>query len=214
MYFFTSDTIVKANKNIKNLDPKIGGLLCVLHCLTENIEENVSYEINGEKLRKQLSFVFDKDPKDSFENAKSSYIIFARDWVSTFFDNYIKNKVDLLSCAVFFLRRHDFERECTKEEVIDIFIKRFNLENFKDCWFRDGSTLELNYNQCTVEDNQSEFYTKMEYTSSFKSILFNGVIQKSAAELKAAGQIQTLYSGSVFTNVFFCRMNRLTSTTL
>ena len=67
MYFFTSDTIVKANKNIKNLDPKIGGLLCVLHCLTENIEENVSYEINGEKLRKQLSFVFDKDPKDSFE---------------------------------------------------------------------------------------------------------------------------------------------------
>ena len=59
MYFFTSDTIVKANKNIKNLDPKIGGLLCVLHCLTENIEENVSYEINGEILRKQLSLVFD-----------------------------------------------------------------------------------------------------------------------------------------------------------
>lgn len=196
MYFFTSDTIVKANKNIKNLDPKIGGLLCVLHCLTENIEENVSYEINGEKLRKQLSLVFDKDPKDSFENAKSSYIIFARDWISTFFDNYIKNKVDLLSCAVFFLRRHDFERECTKEEVIDIFIKQFNLENYKDCWFCDSSTLELNYNQCAVEDNQSEFYTKMEYNSSFKSILFNGVIQKSAAELKAAGQIQTLYSGS------------------
>ena len=76
MYCFTSDTIVQANKNIEALDSKFGGLLCVLRCLTENIEENVSYTIDGEKLRKQLSLVFDKDPRDSFENAKSSYIIF------------------------------------------------------------------------------------------------------------------------------------------
>ena len=119
MYFFTPDTIAQANKNIEALDSKFGGLLCVLHCLTKNIEENVSYTIDGEKLRKQLSFVFDKEPKDSFDNAKPSYIIFAKDWVSTFFENYIKTRVDLLSCAVFFLRRQGFEREYTKEEVHD-----------------------------------------------------------------------------------------------
>lgn len=196
MYFFTSDTIVKANEYIKSLDPKIGGLLCVLHCLTENIEENISYEINGVKLRKQLSIVFDKEPKESFENAKCSYIIFAKDWTSTFFDKFIKNRVDLLSCAVFFLRRLGFEKECTKEEIIDIFIKRFNLINLKDHWFCDISNFELNYNQSAVEDNQSEFYAKMGYSSDFKSILFSDVIKKSAADLKAAGQIQTLYSGS------------------
>lgn len=196
MYFFTPDTIAQANKNIEALDSKFGGLLCVLHCLTENIEENVSYTIDGEKLRKQLSFVFDKEPKDSFDNAKPSYIIFAKDWVSTFFENYIKTRVDLLSCAVFFLRRQGFEREYTKEEVIDFFVKRFNLENLKECWFCDSSKLELVYNQYGVEDNQSEFYTKMNYLSSFKSILFQNVIQKSASDLKAAGQIQTLYSGS------------------
>jgi hypothetical protein len=131
MYFFTPDTIVQANKNIEALDSKFGGLLCILHCLAENFEENISYTINGESLRNQLSFVFDKDPKDSFENAKSSYIIFAKNWATTFFENYIKTKIDLLSCAVFFLRRQEFERECTKDEVIDIFIKRFNLKNFK-----------------------------------------------------------------------------------
>lgn len=196
MYFFTPDTIAQANKNIEALDSKFGGLLCVLHCLTENIEENVSYTIDGEKLRKQLSFVFDKEPKDSFDNAKPSYIIFAKEWVSTFFENYIKTRVDLLSCAVFFLRRQGFEREYTKEEVIDFFVKRFNLENLKECWFCDSSKLELVYNQYGVEDNQSEFYTKMNYLSSFKSILFQNVIQKSAFDLKAAGQIQTLYSGS------------------
>ena len=196
MYFFTPDTIAQANKNIEALDSKFGGLLCVLHCLTKNIEENVSYTIDGEKLRKQLSFVFDKEPKDSFDNAKPSYIIFAKDWVSTFFENYIKTRVDLLSCAVFFLRRQGFEREYTKEEVIDFFVKRFNLENLKECWFCDSSKLELVYNQYGVEDNQSEFYNKMNYLSSFKSILFQNVIQKSASDLKAAGQIQTLYSGS------------------
>ena len=196
MYYFTPDTIVQANNNIKALDPKVGGLMCILSCLAENIEENVSYTINGESLRKQLSFVFDKEPKDSFESAKPSYIIFAKDWATTFFNKIIKNKVDLLSCAVFFLRRQSFEREYNREEVIDLFIKRFNLENYKESWFYDSTKLQLNYNQSKVEDNQAEFYIKMEYTTSFESVLFDSVIKKSAAELKSAGQIQTLYSGS------------------
>jgi len=196
MYYFTPDTIFQANKNIEALDPKVGGLLCVLHCLVDDIEENISYTVDGERLRKQLSLVFDKEPRDSFENAKASYIIFARNWVQTFFDTCIKNKIDLLSCAVFFLRRNGFEREYTKEEIIDIFIDRFHLVNYKEYWFYDGNKVELTYNQQNVEDNQAEFYSKMNYTTDFKSILFRNVIQKSAADLKAAGQIQTLYSGS------------------
>lgn len=196
MYFFSADTIVQANKNIETLDPKVGGLLCVLHCLVENIEENVSYTIDGERLRRQLSTVFDKEPKDTFDFAKPSYIIFARDWVTTFFENHIKTKIDLLSCAVFFLRRHGFEKECTNAEIIDIFVKIFNLENYKDRWFYNGNKVNVAYNQSFVEDNQAEFYIKMGYASDFKSVLFSGVIKKSAADLKAAGQIQTLYSGS------------------
>lgn len=201
MYFFTAETIAQANKNIENLDPKVGGLLCILYCLSENIEENVSYTIDGERLRRQLSMVFDKEPKDSFESAKPSYIIFARDWVSTFFDNYIKTKIDLLSCAVFFLRRHDFDKEYTNEEIIDIFVKQFNLENYKEHWFYDGNKVNIGYNQSSAEDNQAEFYINMNYVADFKSILFNNVIKKSAADLKAAGQIQTLYSGS---NIHMC----------
>lgn len=196
MYYFTADTIVQANKNIEALDPKVGGLLCVLHCLAENIQENVSYTIDGVQLRRQLSFVFDKEPKDSFDYAKPSYIIFAKNWASTFFDTYIRGKVDLLSCAVFFLRRLGFEKELTHEEVIEIFVKRFNLSSYKEQWFYDSSKVTLAYNQGNVENNQADFYSKMGYSSDFKSILFNNIIKKSAADLKAAGQIQTLYSGS------------------
>ena len=196
MYYFTADTIDQANEKIKTLDAKAGGLICILHCLTENIVENISYTINGEMLRKQLSFVFDREYKDSFDNSKASYIIFAKDWPSTFFSSYIKNKIDLLSCAVFFLRRYGFEREFTKEEVIDTFIRCFNLKNYKDDWFSDESNFTIAYNQYDVEVNQTDFYSKRKYAKEFKSILFNGVIQKSAADLKAAGQIQTLYSGS------------------
>lgn len=202
MYYFTPDTIVQANKNIENLDSKIGGLLCILHCLSENIEENISYTIDGVALRRQLSLVFDKNSKDSFEGAKASYIIFARDWVSTFYKNIIKNKVDLLSCAVFFLRRCGFEKELSKEDIIEYFIQLYNLKNYKDIWFYDGDNLKVEYNQNEVEANQVEFYNKMNYTDGFKSILFRGVIQKSAADLKAAGQIQTLYSGSVIQKCF------------
>ena len=196
MYYFTADTIVQANKNIEALDPKVGGLLCILHCLAENIQENVSYTIDGVQLRRQLSFVFDKEPKDSFDYAKPSYIIFAKNWASTFFDTYIRGKVDLLSCAVFFLRRLGFEKELTREEVIEIFVKRFNLSSYKEQWFYDSSKVTLAYNQGNAENNQADFYSKMGYSSDFKSILFNNIIKKSAADLKAAGQIQTLYSGS------------------
>jgi|GEM_PF-959861 hypothetical protein len=196
MYYFTSETIAQANMQISYLDAKVGGLLCILSCIDGEIEENQNYTINGTLLRKQLSMVFDKTPRDSFDHVKSSYIIFAKDWVTTFFKRYIKIKMDLTACAVFFLRRNGFERECTEEEVVKIFIDRFNLKPLAEQWFFEGEKIELEYNQTDVEDNQSGFYYKMKYNNDFKSILFNSVIQKSAADLKAAGQIQTLYSGS------------------
>ena len=196
MYYFTPDTIAEANEQISSIDAKIGGLLCILSCLDEEIEENLNYTINGPLLRKRLSIVFDKAPKEQFDNAKSSYIIFAKNWGTTFFNHYIKNKIDLTACAVFFLRRHGFEREYNAEEVIDTFVKRFNLQPLVEQWFFKKKSITLEYNQINVEENQIKFYSKMKYNGDFKSILFKGVIQKSAADLKAAGQIQTLYSGS------------------
>ena len=90
MYFFTPDTIIQANKRIEDLDPKVGGLFCILSCLEEEIDENISYTIDGERLRKQLSFVFDKEPRDTFDGVKSSYIIFAKGWITNFFENIIR----------------------------------------------------------------------------------------------------------------------------
>jgi len=201
-FYLTSETIKNANDNIRDLDSKVGGLLCILHCINEPIEDNKTYEINGNLLRRELSFVFDKEPKDSFDSNRSSFIIFAIGWERTFFDNIIKNQIDLLSCAIFFLRRYEFDHEATKEEIIDIFIRRYHLEEYRNIWFFNPDNCEVNYNQADVEANQLDFYAQMNYGSNFKSVLFNGVIQKSAADLKAAGQIQTLYSGSVIQTCF------------
>lgn len=196
MYYFTPATVAQANRQLTSLDAKVGGLFCILSCLNGDIEENVNYEINGTVLRRQLSTVFDKEPRDTFDNVKSSYVIFAKNWSNNFFNRYIKNKVDLIACAVFFLRRKGFESELTEDEIINIFISQFNLQQLKDQWFFKREAVVLEYNRFDVENNQTDFYSTMNYTNDFKSILFNGVIQKSAADIKAAGQIQTLYSGS------------------
>lgn len=196
MYYFTPDTIAQANKQIASLDSKVGGLFCILHCLNDTVVENRSYEINGKMLRQQLITVFDKEPKTSFDSTKPSYIIFANDLATSFFNRYIKKKINLLACAIFFLRRNAFEREVAEEEVIDTFINRFNLQQYKEQWFFREKNITIEYNQADVEVNQVRFYSEMNYTTDFKSILFDGVIKKSASELKAAGQIQPLYSGS------------------
>ncbi len=196
MYYFTPATIAQANNQISSLDAKVGGLLCILSCLDGDINENVNYEINGTLLRRQLSMVFDKTPRDTFDNVRSSYIIFARNWSTTFFNRYIRNRIDLTACAVFFLRRKGFERELTEDEIIDIFISQFNLQPLRDQWFFKSEAVSLEFNQSDVEHNQTEFYSLMNYSNNFESILFDKVIQNSATSLKAAGQIQTLYSGS------------------
>lgn len=203
MYYLTPDTIAQAINNIKDLDSKTGGLFCVLSCLPKKIEENINYEIDGAKLRNQLIFVFDKKFKKIIGEFNSSYIIFAKDWNTTFFDKYIKKKIDLLSCAVFCLRRYGFERELTNEELIDLFVKKYNLENLEDNWFSDENSVQIKYNQNDVEENQERFYELMHCDDNFDSLLFNGRgLKKSAADLKSAGQIQTLYSSSGIKSCF------------
>lgn len=194
MYSFTADTIYEAYINLKNLDAKVGGLFSILSCLDENIIENQSYRINGEELRKTLSFVFDKEQKKEFPNSQDNYIIFAKNWEKTFFENEIKTKIDLLSCSVFFLRRNLFDSEKTIEEIENIFIKKFNLIKYINNWFIKNKTLKIEYNQKPSEENQKEFYGKIS-REDFKSMTFNSILQKNAYDLSAAGHIQTLYSG-------------------
>ena len=47
--------------------------------------------------------------------------------MTPFLRSILKKKIDLLSCAVFFLRRHTFERELTNKELIDTFVKEYHL---------------------------------------------------------------------------------------
>ena len=57
MYYLTSDVIKQANDNIKKLDAKVGGLLCILSCLDEIIEENKSYTI-VKNIKKTIEICF------------------------------------------------------------------------------------------------------------------------------------------------------------
>lgn len=101
MVSFDSKTIYNAWKNLNHLDAKIGGMFCILSCINEEIVPNKSYKIDGIKLRQQLSYVFDKEYKSNFSKQQENYIIFAKNWFTTFFENEIKNKIDLLSWRYF-----------------------------------------------------------------------------------------------------------------
>ncbi len=193
MFSFNSDTIYNAWKNLNLLDAKIGGMFCILSCIDEEIVPNISYKIDGVKLRQKLSYVFDKEYKYNFSTQQANYIIFAKNWFVTFFANEIKNKIDLLSCAVFFLRRHNFEKKMTSQEIINIFLHSYHLSNYKDIWFSSNSTLNIHYASNESENNQKDFYSLLS-KNSFLSITFNGTLQKNAYDLSAAGHIQTLYS--------------------
>lgn len=193
MFSFNSDTIYNAWKNLNLLDAKIGGMFCILSCIDEEIVPNISYKIDGVKLRQKLSYVFDKEYKFNFSTQQANYIIFAKNWFVTFFANEIKNKIDLLSCAVFFLRRHNFEKIMTSQEIINIFLHSYHLSNYKDIWFSSNSTLNIHYASNESENNQKVFYSLLS-KNSFLSITFNGTLQKNAYDLSAAGHIQTLYS--------------------
>ena len=193
MVSFDSKTIYNAWKNLNHLDAKIGGMFCILSCINEEIVPNKSYKIDGIKLRQQLSYVFDKEYKSNFSKQQENYIIFAKNWFTTFFENEIKNKIDLLSCAVFFLRRRNFENPVTSDDVVNNFLHLYNLSNYKEIWFENNSTLKINYSSNDSKNNQDEFYSHLS-SSSFYSITFNNTLQKYAYDLSAAGHIQTLYS--------------------
>lgn len=193
MFSFDSETIYKAWRNLNSLDAKVGGMFCILSCINEEIVPNKSYKIDGLKLRQQLSYVFDKEYKINFSTQQANYIIFAKNWFVTFFENEIRNRIDLLSCAVFFLRRHNFENPATSDDIINNFLNSYHLLKYKNIWFSTNSELNINYTNKDVEENQNDFYSHLP-TSSFFSLTFNNTLQKYAYDLSAAGHIQTLYS--------------------
>ena len=193
MFSFDSETIYKAWRNLNSLDAKVGGMFCILSCINEEIVPNKSYKIDGLKLRQQLSYVFDKEYKINFSTQQANYIIFAKNWFVTFFENEIRNRIDLLSCAVFFLRRHNFENPAKSDDIINNFLNSYHLLKYKNIWFSTNSELNINYTNKDVEENQNDFYSHLP-TSSFFSLTFNNTLQKYAYDLSAAGHIQTLYS--------------------
>jgi len=194
MFSFDSVTIFNAWKNLNSVDAKVGGLFCILSCIDGNIIANKSYQIDGAKLRERLSFVFDKEYKNDFSTQQSNYIVFARRWHHNFFNDEIKNKIDLLSCAVFFLRRENFTTKKTNQEIIEEFLNTYHLKEYKDEWFANGSSLNVKYTDKDSNYNQNAFYGEIA-DRPFCSITFNNCLQKFAYELGAAGHTQTLYSG-------------------
>src|SRR5574344_2076569 len=202
MYNFTPETIRKAYSQLHDLPSQVGGIICVKSVIPTNVQELVSYEINSEILKKQLSFVFDKTYTNSFGPSSNKYIIFAKNWVNTFFSEFIKKKINILACSIFFLRRQSFEGKPTEADLIDSFLKKFNMVDLKDSWFIEKNEINLLYNEDNCQENQAIFYHLYFSETDFRSITFNDTLKKNAYEFSAAAHIQTLYSGNEIKKYF------------
>lgn len=197
MFHFSSETILTACNNLNNCPAQVGGIISIISVLSSTIEPLTTYTINNRKLKLKLSEVFDNNPKNDFQEAEAKYIVFSNDWETHFFDTIIKDKIDLLSIAIFFMRRKSFATKFSSHDVIEQFIKENHISpKLRDAWFIRKNDFPLEYNENNIEENQKKFYLARFKTDSFKSITFNSPIQKCAYEFSAAAHIQTLYSGN------------------
>ncbi len=197
MFSFSSNTILTACNNLNNCPAQVGGIISILSILDTKIEPLKTYSINSKKLKLKLSKVFDNIPKIDFTEADPKFIVFSNNWENHFFETIIKERIDLLSIAIFFLRRNSFEQHKSADEIIKLFIEENNIsQNLLDIWFIKKNDISIDYNENDIEKNQNEFYKLRFNTDSFKSITFNSVIQKCSYEFSAAAHIQTLYSGN------------------
>ena len=195
MYSFSAETIFNAFKNLTGADNKIGGLFCILKNIGKDIKSSAVYQIPVDKVKASLNEVFDFD-KASYEKNDSWFIVFSKNWEKRFFDSVVKQKIDLLSCAVFFLRRCSFEDEISNDEIIELFLENFNLKNYKDLFFVNNNQLNIEYTKTDNELNQKEFYNKCKFDLTKKAFKFNfESVAASSTEFSRGAQIQPLYSG-------------------
>lgn len=210
MYNFTPQCIFSAYKNLNGLDDKIGGLICILSVLEANIVSNKVYRVNLRKFKLTLQEIFDISREILNINEENWFIVFSKNWKNIFFSKIIKNKIDILSLAIFFLRRTSFENKINQNELISLFIQRFNLQSVSDLWFDNKDSVKLEYNQSDNEKNQKDFYALNNFNSTSGALKFNGsIVVASATELTRCAQVQTLYAGMDMNSILLLNKNEL-----
>lgn len=210
MYSFTPECIFNASKNLTNLDDKVGGLICILSTIESHLVSNKIYKIDLTKLKFSLQKVFDISLQNMNSNDECWYIVLSKNWINNFFEKIIKDKIDLLSLAVFFLRRNSFETEFSEKEILDLFIDKFNLQTVRNIWFKEKHSFQVEYTQANVEINQKEFYKLKGINTNSGALKFSGAtIVASATELQRCAQIQTLYAGMDMNSILLLNKNDL-----
>lgn len=210
MYSFTSECILNASKNLANIDDKVGGLICILSTIETHLVSNKIYKINLTKLKFYLQKTFDISIQSINSNNEYWYIVLSKNWINSFFEKIIKDKIDLLSLAVFFLRRNSFDTELSEKEILDLFIDKFNLQTVRNIWFKEQHSFQIKYTQTSVEINQKEFYKLKGIKTNSGALKFNGTtIVASATELQRCAQIQTLYAGMDMNSILLLNKNDL-----
>ena len=195
MYNFSSQTIELAYSKLKNISDKFGGLICILSQLPEDIEPNICYEINVRGLKQVLNSVFDLESKEILETTDKWYIVFAKNWQKTFYDLFIREKIDIKAFSIFFFRRYKFYEKLSLNEIILKFTKQFNIESVKNDWFSfSEENIVVDYVQSDIENEQKKFYESINVSIGNKAIKFNGSsVAKSATEFSSGAQIQPFF---------------------
>lgn len=212
MKFLSETTIINSWKNIikigvNNRAPlnKFFGVLELLQLISleknENINSNVQYRISTSSLSNSLQdkYFFDEKNLKTFTSQETLSIIFPKNWIGNIFQAFLKsNQLPLEDVAVICLHNETFDDNFTQENLVNLFIDKFNLNEAVDTFFikkTNDIQFELRIlNRQNIFTNLKKYFDlsdNTKYTIGFDKSL----IAANPGELTRGPFIQPLYSG-------------------
>ena len=128
MKYIDLKTVVESYKGFQDcMTNKSWGYLALLKGCNSSVRPSVPYEVDLNKVSNFLENIFNlAQIKKQYEGGHSLYVVFSNIWES-FFNNQGKASPNIFDVIAWAYRRKAFQDDITKEEIIKLFSKEFNI---------------------------------------------------------------------------------------
>ena len=198
MKYFSTETVVNAYNGFQEcMTNKSWGYLALLKGCKNSIRPSVPYEVDLDLVSNFLENIFNlSQTKRNYNSDRSLFVIFSNKWDKYFNDQgyYSPNIYDVIVWAY---RRKAFADEITKEDIITMFAKEFNIPSSIIMNSFNTKTKTLTFSNSLY----SEAQLKAELAKIGVDVSRNNIDAKKGGVVASPGEIsrgpfvQTLYAG-------------------
>lgn len=214
MKYFDIETVVNSYRGFQDcMTNKSWGYLALLKGCRNNVHPSCTYEVELDDVSNFLENIFNlSQNKKEYNSGRSLYVVFSNKWDKYFHDQgkYTPNIYDV---AVWAYRRQPFPDDFTKEEVLRMFAKEFNISlDIIEHSFKTTSK-EINFsNNLYSETNLKSVLSSVGVDVSKENIdAKKGGVVASPGEISRGPFVQTLYAGLEITDYVIILQSDYTS---